>query len=143
MLGTAWVTLLRKIRPLRSKGVVFFLAAAPLAAGAAGTVWVLFVFFKIELLLATFLFGILVASLQQRMIFSKRNTWYSRSTSDFVTMKMSSSKSSPKLARACPFQSSTRCSSSLTVAALTALRSASLTFSVIRLQAATPSSSSW
>lgn len=60
-------------------------------------------FFSIELLFDPFRMlppGVVgIISLQQRIIFSNKKTWYSRSMSIFITMKMSSNRSSPKLDR--------------------------------------------
>ena len=69
------MTLLRKIRPLRSSGVFFFLFDGPAPGrpivldGEEG-------FFRIELLFPTFfpLPGWGMYSLQQRMIFSNKKT---------------------------------------------------------------------
>lgn len=72
-LGRALVTLFRKMRPFSNSGVFFFLAeGAPGVLRGEGTPG----FFKIELLLLTFLLlgPVGVYSLQQRIIFSKRKT---------------------------------------------------------------------
>lgn len=94
-LGTALVTLFKKIRPFKRRGVFLFLLPdwpkGMFNGGGAG-------FLRIELLLLTFfaLGPVGVYSLQQRMIFSKRKTWYSLSISDLVTVKMSSRRRAPK-----------------------------------------------
>lgn len=125
--GTACVTLPKKIRPFKRRGVLrreLGVAAAATAAALRG-VGVLACFFRRELFLPIFLFPICWpggASLQQRMIFSKRKTWYSRSISDLVTVKMSSRRSSPKFSRWWPFQSSIREERLLTVWSFSARR---------------------
>src|SRR5882762_6398795 len=86
--GTACVTLFKKMRPFNNSGVFFFFGCPgpPGKDKGAGTVC----FFRRELLLPTFCLpfcGSCKASLQHRMIFSNKKTWYSRSTSDFVTRK--------------------------------------------------------
>lgn len=94
-LGTAWVTLFKNMRPFRRSGVSFFLFGTPGTDATEGVGC----FFRIELFLPPLLplGGGCSASLQHRMIFSNRKTWYSRSTSDFVTVKISSSSKLPKL----------------------------------------------
>ena len=140
VLHTVCVTDLRKIRPLRCKE---FTVLLELVVGMLGGIRAL-PLFQMELFLPTFgfPFGRMRTSLQKMIIFSNRNTRYSRSMLDLFTTTISSSRSSPKLARLWPFQSSTRCGSILTVATLRARRSASLHFSTIRSHAATPSTSS-
>jgi len=94
--GVACVTLFKKIRPFNNNGVFLFVLGPP-----GVVIWrVLGIcFLRIELLFPTFFAfcGWRASSLQQRMIRWNRKTWYSRSTSDLVTTKTSSSKSSPKL----------------------------------------------
>jgi hypothetical protein len=72
--GTACVTFPRKIRPFKRSGVLFF-SGAPTPPGSDNVLGA-DGFFSIELLLLTFLplGGAFRASLQQRMIFSKRKT---------------------------------------------------------------------
>ena len=146
LLGEAEVTLLRKILPLSNRGVFRFLPVIKNPAAAALSAAEAF-FFRIELLLPPFRPVVLAAapgpaSLQHRMIFSNKKTWYSLSTSPFVTGKTSSKSREPKLERWWPFQSSTRCSNALTVCSFSALRWASLIRSVMRFADARPSWSS-
>lgn len=135
----ACVTLPKKILPFNTRGVVFLEPwAAPCSGSGVGTAC----FFSSGLFLLGFLIPFCTfggTSLQHKMIFSNKNTWYSRSTSDFVTKNMSSSKSSPKLAMWCPFQSSTRAWRFLTVWSFSALRWASFILSAIRFAASEPS----
>lgn len=93
-LGTALVTLFKNILPFKRRGVFFFRGAPGRCRGAGMPC-----FLRIELVLPTFLPfpAVGVNSLQHKIIFSKRKTWYSRSISDLVTVKMSSRRREPKL----------------------------------------------
>lgn len=141
-LGIAWVTLFKKMRPFSRRGVSLRLFGEVMGGGA-GTCKP-FCFLRIELFFPPRLlfWGGGTASLQQSMIFSKRNTWYSRSTSDLVTVNISSRRRVPKLDKWWPFQSCTRPSRFLTVWTFSARLCASLILSVMRLAAADPACSS-
>ena len=92
------MTLLRKIRPFNNSGVDFCFEVEELPCSIGGP----FCFFSKELLLLTFFAPFCpcgCTSLQQRMIFWNRKTWYSRSMSDFVTVKTSSRSRRPKFSR--------------------------------------------
>ena len=138
---TACVTLPRKMRPFNNKGVFF--CGLPLPPGSVSGGGAACFFITLTLLPPLLaLRGCTTASLQQRMIFSKRNTWYSRSISDLVTTKTSSNRSSPKFSRWWPFQSLIRAWRLLTVCSFSAWRWASLILSAMRFVASWPDFSS-
>ena len=121
------------MRPFNNSGV-FFSPGVTWRVSCSG-------FLKIELLFPAF-FDWGAVSLQRMTIRQNKNTWYSRSMSDLVTVRMSWSKSSPKLATSWPFQSSTLRFRFLMISTFSAFRVVSLMLSVTRLTDAWPSSSS-